>query len=65
MTTVDQFSLTTTPIEQFFNETLLGTATGFVWSNSRKILSHHELAASRERWRLPVSRHPEVAGSGP
>jgi hypothetical protein len=31
---MDQFSLTTTPIEQFFNNMLLGTATGFVWSNS-------------------------------
>jgi hypothetical protein len=33
---MDQFSLTTTPIEQFFNNMLLGTATGFVWSNSGK-----------------------------
>lgn len=36
MTNIDQFSLTTTPIEQFFNDTLLGTATGFVWTNSGK-----------------------------
>jgi hypothetical protein len=28
---IDQFSLTTTPIEQYFNKTLLGSATGFVW----------------------------------
>ena len=32
MTSIDQFSLTTTPIEQFFNKTELGTATGFVWT---------------------------------
>lgn len=31
MISIDQFSLTTTPIEQYFNKTLLGTATGFVW----------------------------------
>ncbi len=31
MTRIDQFSLTTTPIEQFFNGKLLGSATGFVW----------------------------------
>lgn len=36
MTTIDPFSLTTTPIEQFFNATLLGTATGFVWSIGEK-----------------------------
>jgi hypothetical protein len=36
MTAIDQFSLTTTPVEQFFNNTLLGGATGFVWSNSGK-----------------------------
>jgi hypothetical protein len=36
MTSIDQFSLTTTPIEQFFNETALGTATGFVWVRSGK-----------------------------
>jgi hypothetical protein len=36
MTTIDQFSLTTTPVEQFFNNTPLGSATGFVWSNSGK-----------------------------
>jgi hypothetical protein len=32
MTRIDQFSLTTTPIEQFFNNQLLGTATGFFWT---------------------------------
>jgi len=31
MTRIDQFSLTTAPIEQHFNETKLGVATGFVW----------------------------------
>lgn len=31
MTRIDQFSLATTPIEQYFNATLLGTATGFLW----------------------------------
>ncbi len=31
MTNIDQFSMTTTPIEQFFEKTELGTATGFVW----------------------------------
>ncbi|MGV1014489.1 MAG: S1 family peptidase [Methyloceanibacter sp.] len=31
MTTIDQFSLTTAPIEQFFKSTSLGHATGFVW----------------------------------
>ena len=33
---MDQFSLTTTSIEQFFNNTPLGTATGFVWSSNGK-----------------------------
>jgi hypothetical protein len=32
MIRIDQFSLSTTPLEQYFNETLLGTATGFLWS---------------------------------
>jgi Trypsin-like peptidase domain len=32
MTRIDQFSLTTTPVEQFFNGTPLGTATGFAWT---------------------------------
>jgi hypothetical protein len=36
MTRIDQFSLTTTPIEQHFNQTLLGTATGFVWNIADK-----------------------------
>lgn len=31
MTRIDQFSLTTAPIEQYFNDTKLGVATGFVW----------------------------------
>ena len=31
MDNIDQFSLATTPIEQFFNSTPLGSATGFVW----------------------------------
>ncbi|ODR93939.1 hypothetical protein AUC70_10045 [Methyloceanibacter stevinii] len=31
MTRIDQFSLTTVPIEQFFNDTLLGGGTGFIW----------------------------------
>jgi hypothetical protein len=32
MTSIDQFSLSTTPIELYFNQTVLGTATGFVWN---------------------------------
>jgi len=31
MTRIEQFSLTTAPIEQYFNDTRLGVATGFVW----------------------------------
>jgi hypothetical protein len=31
MLDIDQYSLATVPIEQFFNDTSLGNATGFVW----------------------------------
>jgi len=31
MTTLDQFSLTTVPLEKYFNDTRLGHGTGFVW----------------------------------
>jgi hypothetical protein len=31
MTTLDQFTLTTVPLEQYFNETRLGHGTGFMW----------------------------------
>jgi hypothetical protein len=31
MTTLDQFTLTTVPLEQYFNDTRLGQGTGFMW----------------------------------
>ncbi|OCJ05394.1 hypothetical protein A6U86_29495 [Rhizobium sp. AC27/96] len=31
MTTLDEFSQTAVPLEQYFNETKLGNATGFMW----------------------------------
>ena len=31
MTTIDQFTLTAIPLEQYFNDTYLGHATGFLW----------------------------------
>lgn len=31
MTSLDQFTLTTVPLEQYFNETRLGQGTGFIW----------------------------------
>lgn len=31
MTTLDQFTLTAIPLEQYFNDTLLGHGTGFMW----------------------------------
>src|SRR5262252_6832932 len=31
MTTLDQFTLTTVPLEQYFGETRLGQGTGFMW----------------------------------
>ena len=31
MTALDQFTLTTVPLEQYFNDTLLGQGTGFMW----------------------------------
>jgi hypothetical protein len=31
MTTLDQFTLTTVPLEQYFNDTRLGQGTGFIW----------------------------------
>jgi hypothetical protein len=31
MTVLDQFTLTTVPLEQYFNETRLGQGTGFMW----------------------------------
>src|SRR5438552_2232171 len=34
MTTIDEYSLATVPIEQFFNDTSLGNATGFIWKSA-------------------------------
>jgi hypothetical protein len=31
MTTLDQFKLTTVPLEQYFGDTRLGQGTGFMW----------------------------------
>ena len=31
MTELDQFTLTTVPLEQYFNDTRLGQGTGFIW----------------------------------
>lgn len=31
MTTIDAFTLTAVPLEQYFNETYLGPATAFLW----------------------------------
>ena len=31
MITLDQFTLTTVPLEQYFNDTRLGQGTGFMW----------------------------------
>lgn len=42
MTTIDQFSLTTIPLEQYFNDTCLGQGTGFLW----KIQSQHYLVSN-------------------
>ena len=39
-TTLDQFTLTTVPLEQYFNDTRLGQGTGFVW----KVGEQHYLA---------------------
>ncbi len=36
MTTLDQFSLVTVPIELFFDETWLGQGTGFVWREANR-----------------------------
>lgn len=36
MTSLDQFTLTTIPLEQYFNETRLGQGTGFIWKVQRQ-----------------------------
>jgi len=36
MTTLDQFTLTTVPLEQYFNDTRLGQGTGFMWKIQEK-----------------------------
>jgi hypothetical protein len=39
VTSIDQFTLSTIPLEQFFNDTPLGHATGFIWfANGRYFL---------------------------
>ena len=35
-TTIDQFTLTAIPLEQYFNDTALGHATGFLWQLQQK-----------------------------
>jgi hypothetical protein len=42
MTKLDQFTLTTVPLEQYFNNTPLGQATGFIW----KIREQHYLVTN-------------------
>jgi hypothetical protein len=42
MTTLDQFSLTTVPLEQYFDDTRLGQGTGFVW----KVRDQHYLVTN-------------------
>jgi len=36
MANLDQFTLTTVPLEQYFNNTLLGQATGFIWKSQEQ-----------------------------
>jgi hypothetical protein len=42
MTTLDQFTLTTVPLEQYFDDTRLGQGTGFMW----KIHENHFLVTN-------------------
>jgi hypothetical protein len=42
LTTLDQFTLTTVPLEQYFGDTQLGQATGFMW----KIGERHYLVTA-------------------
>lgn len=47
MTAIDEYSLSTVPIQQFFNETSLGNATAFVWfehGNHYLITNWHAVA---------------------
>ncbi|UES55387.1 hypothetical protein GFK91_07060 [Roseibium aggregatum] len=37
MPTIDQYSVSTVPVEMFFNETFLSLGTGFVWESSGQI----------------------------
>ena len=59
MTNIDQFSLTTTPIEQFFNETELGTATGFVWTIGGRyyLITNWHVVTCRE---FPSRKYPQA-----
>jgi Trypsin-like peptidase domain len=50
MTRIDQFSLTTVPIEQLFNDKVLGAATGFIW----KVQSRHFLITN---WHVATCKH--------
>jgi hypothetical protein len=64
MVRIDQFSLTTAPIEQYFNDTKLGVATGFVWQvgNQPYLVTNWHVVTCR---RFPNRRKPPSAGGRP
>jgi Trypsin-like peptidase domain len=64
MTRIDQFSLTTAPIEQYFNETKLGVATGFVWQvgNQPYLITNWHVVTCR---RFPTGENLHPHGGRP
>ena len=64
MTSIDQFSLSTTPIELYFNATVLGTATGFVWSIDDKayLITNWHVVTGRV---FPTGRYIKAHGGRP
>jgi S1-C subfamily serine protease len=60
MTTIDQFTLTAIPLEQYFNDTYLGQATGFLWSvhNQHYLVTNWHVVAAQDFFtRVNLHKH--------
>jgi hypothetical protein len=64
VTSIDQFSLVTTPIEPLFNDTVLGCATGFVWKVNRRyyLVTNWHVVTGR---RFPTGEYLKSHGGRP
>jgi hypothetical protein len=64
MTEIDQFSLTTVPIELFFNKTSLGHATAFVWKsvdNRYFLITNWHVVSGRDATTALISNPTQAA----